>query len=179
MTTPKRECSLLGCLLSPRLYGVIVGLLSLWAMLASLSASVYLMVKYDDIKDVPDSFKPYYRYAMLDTILILIGVAIVGLYIFGIFKVNEHYLMPFIVLLVLDFLGYIVSETMVRLYANIDGGTTGKDRWKQNLMEIVIFTCLFGLTTHLYRIFQHQRQLREQRFGGYRSISSSVENIGM
>lgn len=55
MTTPKRECSLLGCLLSPRLYGVIVGLLSLWAMLASLSASIYMMVKYDDIKDVPDS----------------------------------------------------------------------------------------------------------------------------
>lgn len=55
MTTLKRECSLLGCLLSPRLYGVIVGLVSLWAMIASLSASIYLMVKYGDIKDVPDS----------------------------------------------------------------------------------------------------------------------------
>lgn len=55
MPTPKRECSFLGCLLSPRLYGVIVGVVSLWAMMASLSASIYLMVKFNDIKDVPDS----------------------------------------------------------------------------------------------------------------------------
>lgn len=51
----KRSCSLLGCLFNPRLYGVLVGVLSLWAMIAAISASVYLLAKYDDIKDVPDS----------------------------------------------------------------------------------------------------------------------------
>ena len=55
MPSTKRECSFLGCLLSPRLYGVIVGVVSLWAMMASLSASIYLMVKFNDFKDVPDS----------------------------------------------------------------------------------------------------------------------------
>ncbi|XP_021696593.1 uncharacterized protein LOC110675571 [Aedes aegypti] len=178
MSTPKRECSFLGCLLSPRLYGVIVGVVSLWAMMASLSASIYLMVKFNDIKDVPDSLKAYYRYAMIDTMLILIGVTVVGLYLVGIYKVNEHYLMPFIVLLVLDFLGYIVSEAVVRFSAH-SSSKLPKDRWKQNLMEIVIFTCLFGLTTHIYRIFRHKRRLEEQRFGDYRSISSSAENIAL
>ncbi|XP_019525583.2 uncharacterized protein LOC109397721 [Aedes albopictus] len=177
MPSTKREYSFLGCLLSPRLYGVIVGVVSLWAMMASLSASIYLMVKFNDFKDVPDSLKAYYRYAMVDTILILIGVTVVGFYLVGLYKVNEHYLMPFIVLLVLDFLGYIVSETMLRM--NAPNNALPKDRWKQNLMEMVIFTCLFGLTTHIYRIFKHKRLMEEQRFGGYRSISSSAENIGM
>lgn len=113
---------------------------------------------------------------MFDTILILIGVAIVGLYLYGIYKVcrplvlifdqsllnrflllfsgsetqqvNEHYLMPFIVLLVLDFLGYIVSEAMQRVYAKVDGGAIGKDRWKQNLMEIGSFALPFISELH-------------------------------
>ncbi|XP_062549779.1 uncharacterized protein LOC134214419 [Armigeres subalbatus] len=178
MSTSERECSLLGCLLSPRLYGLIVGVVSLWAMVASLSASIYLMVKYDDIKDVPDSLRAYYRYATVDTILILIGVVIVGLFLVGIYKVNEHYLMPFIVLLVLDFLGYIVSETIARVRAR-SSGSVPKDHWKKNLTEIVIFTCLFGLTTHLYRIFKHKRHLKEQSFGGYRIISGDTETIGL
>ncbi|KAL1377349.1 hypothetical protein pipiens_001544 [Culex pipiens pipiens] len=170
----KRSCSLLGCLFNPRLYGVIVGVLSLWAMIAAISASVYLLAKYDDIKDVPDSLKAYYRYATLDVILILISLIVVGIYLLGIYKANEHYLTPFIVLLVLDFLGYIASEVLAR-----NSGHGGPDRWKKNLLEIFVFSCIFSIVSHLYRVFGRQRQLQEQRLAGYRSISSSQEHIAM
>lgn len=109
-------------------------------------------------------------------------------------QANEHYLTPFIVLLVLDFLGYIVSEVLAR-----NSGHGGPDRWKKNLLEIgewqrgyrkkqflkcsfpvaVVFSCIFSIVSHLYRVFGRQRQLQEQRLAGYRSISSSQEHIAM
>lgn len=52
-----RHDSVLDTLFNPRLYGVIVGTMSLVAMLASLTASIYLIIKYDDIRGVPESCK--------------------------------------------------------------------------------------------------------------------------
>ncbi|XP_058461549.1 uncharacterized protein LOC131436701 [Malaya genurostris] len=175
MPTTRESCSFLDCLLSPRLYGVIVGLMSLWAMVASISASLYLLIKYDDGKDVPDSLKLYYRYATADVAVVLIGIVIIVVYLFGIYKANELCMMPFLVLLVVDFLGYTASETM--LWATETG--TQHQRLKKNLFDFVIFISVFAIVTYLYRIFKRKRHLKEYRLGGYQNISDSAENIAL
>ncbi|XP_058838941.1 uncharacterized protein LOC131694316 [Topomyia yanbarensis] len=177
MTTNSRSSSLFDCLLSPRLYGVLVGLMSLWAMLASISASVYLLMKYDDASELPESLKPYYQYATVYVVAVLIGIIIVVVYLFGIYKANEHCMMPFLVLLVADFLGYIASEVLLR--AHKDKQPEQNQRWKKNLFDTAIFLCIFATVTYLYRIFKRKRHLKEHRLGGYQSISDSAENIAM
>ncbi|XP_055626600.1 uncharacterized protein LOC129768762 [Toxorhynchites rutilus septentrionalis] len=162
-----RNASVLDILFNPRLYGVIVGVMSLVAMLASLTASVYLIIKYDDIRGVPESLRTFFRYATLETVIGLIGLIVVVVYLIGICKANEHYLMPFLVLLVVDFSGYIVSETLGYLK-----GTVEQDRWKENLLDCAIFVFSFTTVTSLYDAFKRERQP-----GCYRLISGDEENI--
>ncbi|XP_055607484.1 uncharacterized protein LOC129755154 [Uranotaenia lowii] len=184
MVEGNRSSTVVSFLLSPRLYGFIVGILSLWAMLAAISASVYLLVKYDDIREVPESLKPYYSHATVDVVLISLSLVIVAIYMIGIFKANELYLMPFLALLVVDFSVYIVSESIARIKVDpeseIDEAPNGTEgRWKKNLSEIVVFTLMFVTVVHLYQTFKYQRHLKGQSSAGYRSISENDETVGM
>ncbi|XP_053690276.1 uncharacterized protein LOC128738857 [Sabethes cyaneus] len=167
-------CSLLSCLLSPRLYGVLVGVMSLWAMLASLSASVYLLMKYDDARKVPDSLQTYYNYAIVDVVIVLIGIVIVGIYLFGIYKANERYLIPFIALLVVDFLAYIVSEVIIQLDYH-GHQKLYRLRWKKNLFDTAVFICVLTIVLILYRSLKRKRHLKAHRLGGYQSIPDTAE----
>ncbi|XP_055536199.1 uncharacterized protein LOC129724934 [Wyeomyia smithii] len=172
------DCSLLDCLLSPRLYGVLVGLMSLWAMFASISASFYLLMKYDDIRKVPDSLQTYYHYALVDVIIVQIGIAIVGFYLFGIYKADERYLIPFLALLVVDFLAYIVSEALI--YADYRGKRNlFQLRWKKNAFDTAVFICVLTIVVTLYRSFKRERHHKDSRLGGYQSIPDTAENFAM
>lgn len=114
------------------------------------------------VKSFPNFLvRSVFRYATLETVVGFIGLVIVIVYLIGISQVcrkhmlapnrndqsimspqaNEHYLMPFIVLLVVDFSGYIVSETLDHLK-----GTAKPDRWEQNLFECGLLILL--LLTH-------------------------------
>ncbi|XP_035917298.1 uncharacterized protein LOC118514481 [Anopheles stephensi] len=166
-----------GWLWSPRFHGVLVGLLVLVNAISSIMASAYLQIKFEDFQKVPDQLSLYYRYATIDMIFVAIVLLVVIAYFIGIIKVNEYYIIPFGILLLLDFMGYIATEMATTL--NSDKPEMFQGRTVGTVFEIVIFGYMFLTVFCLFRDLQLSRRMQEERLRGYRSLSSSTEHIEM
>uniref|UniRef100_A0A182P1Y8 MARVEL domain-containing protein n=1 Tax=Anopheles epiroticus TaxID=199890 RepID=A0A182P1Y8_9DIPT len=166
-----------GWLWSPRFHGVLVGLLMLVNAISSIMASVYLQVKFDDFQKVPDQLSLYYRYATIDIIFVAIVLLVVIAYFIGIMSVNEYYIIPFGILLLLDFMGYVATEMAITL--NTEQPEMVQGRTGGTLLEIVVFGYMFVTVFCLFRDLQQKRRMQEERLLGYRSLSSSAEHIEM
>ncbi|XP_053676692.1 uncharacterized protein LOC128726874 [Anopheles nili] len=172
--TKGRTC---GWLWSPRFHGIVVGLLALANATCSIMASTYLRIKFEDFQKVPDNLSLYYRYATIDIIFVVIIVLVVIAYFIGIAKVNEYYIIPFGILLLLDFMGFVATEMATTLNSNtpelFQGRTPG------TLLEMGVFGYMFVVVFYLFRNLQRDRRMHEERLRGYRSLSSSAEHIAM
>uniref|UniRef100_A0A9I3EH68 Uncharacterized protein n=1 Tax=Anopheles dirus TaxID=7168 RepID=A0A9I3EH68_9DIPT len=166
-----------GWLWAPRFHGVLVGLLALVNAISSIVASVYLRVKFDDFQKVPDQLALYYRYATIDILFVVIVLLVVAAYFVGIVLINEYYIVPFGILLLLDFMGNIATETVTTL--SIDRPEFFQGRTKWTLLEIAVFGYMFLTVCCLFRDLQRKRRMHEERLQGYRSLSSSTEHIEM
>uniref|UniRef100_A0A8W7P5Z7 Uncharacterized protein n=1 Tax=Anopheles coluzzii TaxID=1518534 RepID=A0A8W7P5Z7_ANOCL len=169
-----RSC---GWLWSPRFHGVLVGLLVLVNAISSIMASAYLQVKFDDFRKVPDELSLYYRYATIDIIFVAIVLLVVIAYFIGIMSVNEYYIIPFGILLLLDFMGYVATEMATTL--NTDKPELFQGRTAGTVFEIAVFGYMFVTVFCLFRDLQRNRHMQEERLRGYRSLSSSTEHIEM
>uniref|UniRef100_A0A182K5X8 MARVEL domain-containing protein n=1 Tax=Anopheles christyi TaxID=43041 RepID=A0A182K5X8_9DIPT len=166
-----------GWLCSPRFHGVLVGLLVLVNAISSIMASAYLQVKFEDFRKVPDQLSLYYRYATIDIIFVAIVLLVVIAYFIGIMSVNEYYIIPFAILLLLDFMGYVATEMATTL--NSDHPEMFQGRTAGTVFEIVVFGYMFVTVFCLFRDLQRNRRMQEERLRGYRSLSSSTEHIEM
>uniref|UniRef100_A0A182VF58 MARVEL domain-containing protein n=2 Tax=Anopheles merus TaxID=30066 RepID=A0A182VF58_ANOME len=166
-----------GWLWSPRFHGVLVGLLVLVNAISSIMASAYLQVKFDDFRKVPDELSLYYRYATIDIIFVAIVLLVVIAYFIGIMSVNEYYIIPFGILLLLDFMGYVATEMATTL--NSDKPELFQGRAAGTVFEIAVFGYMFVTVFCLFRDLQRNRHMQEERLRGYRSLSSSTEHIEM
>ncbi|ETN63353.1 hypothetical protein AND_004925 [Anopheles darlingi] len=166
-----------GWLYSPRFHGVIVGLLALANSLSAMAASVYLRVHFDDIRNVPEQLSLYYRYATIDVLFVVIVLLVVGTYFIGIGKVNEYYIIPFGILLMLDSMGYVATEMATTMSSDTPELFRGKAL--STLLELAIFGYMFVTVFVLFRALQRERRMNEERLRGYRSLSSSTEHIEM
>uniref|UniRef100_A0A182MV54 MARVEL domain-containing protein n=1 Tax=Anopheles culicifacies TaxID=139723 RepID=A0A182MV54_9DIPT len=166
-----------GWLWSPRFHGVLVGLLVLVNAVSSILASAYLQVKFEDFQKVPEQLALYYRYATIDIIFVMIVLLVVIAYFIGILRVNEYYIIPFGILLLLDFMGYVGTEVATTMTSDrpemFKGRTTG------TVFEIVVFVYMVLTVFCLFRDLRQTRRMQEERLRGYRSLSSSTEHIEM
>ncbi|XP_050075724.1 uncharacterized protein LOC126563142 [Anopheles maculipalpis] len=170
-----RSCC--GWFWSPRFHGVVVGLLVLVNAISSIMASAYLQIKFEDFRKVPDQLSLYYRYATIDMIFVAIVLLVVIAYFIGIIRVNEYYIIPFGILLLLDFMGYVATEMATTL--NSDKPEMFQGRTVGTVFEIVVFGYMFLTVFCLFRDLQLSRRMQEERLRGYRSLSSSTEHMEM
>ncbi|XP_049297865.1 uncharacterized protein LOC125771365 [Anopheles funestus] len=166
-----------GWLWSPRFHGVLVGLLVLMNAISSIVASAYLQVKFEDFQKVPEQLSLYYRYVTIDIIFVAIVLLVVITYFIGIVRVNEYYIIPFGILLLLDFMGYVGTEVATTLSS--DRPEMFQGRTPGTVFEIVIFGYMLLTVFCLFRDLQQSRRMQEERLRGYRSLSSSSEHIEM
>uniref|UniRef100_A0A182Q768 MARVEL domain-containing protein n=1 Tax=Anopheles farauti TaxID=69004 RepID=A0A182Q768_9DIPT len=172
-----KGATMCGWLWEPRFHGVLVGLLALVNAISSIIASTYLQVKFDDFQKVPDELVLYYRYATIDILFVVIVLLVVVVYFVGIVLINEYYIIPFGILLLLDFMGNIATETAMTLNSDTPEFFQGRTKW--TVLEIAVFGYMFLTVCCLFRDLQRKRRVQEDRLRGYRSLSSSTENIEM
>uniref|UniRef100_A0A182JKE0 MARVEL domain-containing protein n=1 Tax=Anopheles atroparvus TaxID=41427 RepID=A0A182JKE0_ANOAO len=173
----KQRSTCCGFLCSPRFHGVLVGLLALVNAISSITASVYLRLKFEDFQKVPENLSLYYRYATIDIIFVVIVLLVVGTYFIGIFKINEYYIIPFAMLLLLDFMGNVATELATTMSSDTPELFRGKTM--ATLSDIALYGYMFLTVFFLFRSLQRDRRMQEERLLGYRSLSSSSEHIMM
>ncbi|KFB40277.1 AGAP007322-PA-like protein [Anopheles sinensis] len=171
----QRTCC--GWLWSPRFHGVLVGLMTLVNSISAITASVYLRLKFEDFQKVPENLSLYYRYATIDIIFVVIVLLVVSAYFIGIFTVNEYYTIPFIILLLLDFMGYVATQLATTMSSDTPELFRGKTMG--TLSDIALYGYMFLTVFFLFRSLQRDRRMQEERLLGYRSLSSSSEQIMM